>query len=325
MQLRALITIAATLTLVTACEDDSGNDNDMGGGLDGSGDGGDGADDGGDDGTDDGADDGSSGDGSDDGGDDGSGDDGETTEPADPDSDGDGLPDSEEEELGTDPNKKDTDEDSYWDPWEINEGTDPLNYDSRIYTGFWPYNPNKDDLHQGTWGESGKSKGDPFPRISLIDQHGESLDFYDLSQFGKNESEGHPGAWIIIDISAMWCGPCNNIAQWLAYNSGPEAATLNAEFPTIRDKVHSGTFLWVTTLYEDSNSQQADAADVAAWANQYDDPWIPVLVDDGKQIAMRYGSEYIPFFFLVHPEMFTEYWNEDGFATLAAIEEHWPG
>jgi hypothetical protein len=65
------------------------------------------------------------------------------------DSDQDGLTDEEEAEIGTDPNLKDTDADNYWDPWEITEGTDPLDPGSRSYTGYWPYNPNKDALEQG--------------------------------------------------------------------------------------------------------------------------------------------------------------------------------
>jgi hypothetical protein len=47
------------------------------------------------------------------------------------DSDGDGLTDSEENELGTDPFNPDTDGDELWDGREVNElGTDPLNTDT---------------------------------------------------------------------------------------------------------------------------------------------------------------------------------------------------
>jgi hypothetical protein len=89
----------------------------------------------------------------------------ETGDPGLLDDDEDGLTNDEEAELGTDPNKKDTDGDNYWDSWEITEGTDPLDYDSRIYTGFWPYNPNKDELEQGTWATAGKQVDKLFPRL----------------------------------------------------------------------------------------------------------------------------------------------------------------
>ena len=60
-----------------------------------------------------------------------------------PDTDGDGLDDLVEYELGTSPVHLDSDFDTYLDPWEVAEGTDPTDRESRIYQGFWPYNPDK--------------------------------------------------------------------------------------------------------------------------------------------------------------------------------------
>ena len=67
------------------------------------------------------------------------------------DSDGDGVSDADEFDLDLDPNSTDSDGDGYQDGWEITEGTDPpFDADSRIYTGYWPYNPDKDSYDAPT-------------------------------------------------------------------------------------------------------------------------------------------------------------------------------
>ena len=90
--------------------------------------------------------------------------DGDTTDTTDGgplDSDQDGLTDEEELVLGTDPLLKDTDADNYWDSWEVIEGTDPLDAESRIYVGYWPYNPDKDSLEQARGPRRASSRARP--------------------------------------------------------------------------------------------------------------------------------------------------------------------
>ena len=52
-------------------------------------------------------------------------------------------------------------------------------------------------------------KGDILPRFEAIDQFGESVDLYDFANQGK---------MILIELSAAWCAPCNDLANWLATN-----------------------------------------------------------------------------------------------------------
>jgi hypothetical protein len=61
-----------------------------------------------------------------------------------PDTDGDGLPDSEEIALGTDPNNSDSDGDGISDGAEVTNGTDPLANDS-------PTTSTKVPVHHGLW------------------------------------------------------------------------------------------------------------------------------------------------------------------------------
>jgi len=227
----------------------------------------------------------------------------ETGEPLD--SDEDGLSDEEEAVLGTDPFKKDTDGDNYWDPWEIDEGTDPLDYDSRIYTGSWPYRPNKDDLDPGDWSATSQQKGSRFPRHEFVDHHGDMVDIYDFTNFTVNGS-GDP-AWFIVDLSAQWCGPCHNVANWIAGVDSSDTAWIQGFYPTVRDKVHDLDIWWLTFIVQNQAGGLPTLDDATSWFEVHKDNYIPILVDADNRVLDAYGAGAFPHFFLLTPEMEIEY------------------
>jgi hypothetical protein len=226
------------------------------------------------------------------------------------DSDGDGLTDVEEAELGTNPNMRDTDADNYWDSWELLEGTDPLDTGSRIYTGFWPYNPDKDALTQGTWAAASPTAGTQFPRQNFLDQHGDSVDLYDFANFTINDT-GEP-AYFIIDMSAQWCGPCHNMAEWISGVNNTDTAGLQQIYPTVREKVHGLRIWWVTIIVEDNGGGPPSLNDSQIWFGAHQDPYIPILVDDTQQVRNTYNGGSYPFFFLLDPLLAVEFYKVAG-------------
>jgi hypothetical protein len=264
------------------------------------------------DGTDTGAvneDDTGSGDGDGDGNEDpGDGDPGDGDGDGDPgplDSDEDGLTDDEEGELGTDPNLRDSDADTYWDSWEVTEGTDPLDPSDRIYNGYWPYNPNKDELEQGTWETASTLQDRPFPRDSFLDQNGDYVDLYDFSNYTLTES-GEP-AYLIYDLSAQWCGPCHNVANWIAGVDDQNTSWIQTMYPTVREKVHNVRIFWVTFVVEDSAGAPPTMADTTTWYTAHQDPFILILADEEQKVRDRFMGPAFPHFFLLSPEMKIEY------------------
>ncbi|WP_146658616.1 TlpA family protein disulfide reductase [Enhygromyxa salina] len=250
---------------------------------------------------------------------------GETGEPEDPDSDQDGLTDAQEAELGTDPNKKDTDADNYWDSWELLEGTDPLDKASRIYQGFWPYSPTKNELPQGSWDTSTTEPLSPFPRAEFLDQHGDMVDIYDFNNFTINET-GEP-SYMIIDMSAQWCGPCHNMAEWISGADTAETASLQQTYPTVRDKVYSLRIWWITVIVEDAGGGPPTLSDAESWYSIHQDNHIPVLVDETQGVRNIYNGGQYPFFFLLDPNMAVEYWGVPGpgdnpFLALWFVEQY---
>jgi hypothetical protein len=243
----------------------------------------------------------------------------------DPDSDGDGLTDSEEAELGTDPDIKDTDHDNYWDSWEILEGTDPLDLESRIYTGFWPYNPDKDALVQGTWAAASTTAGSQFPRQTFLDQHGDTVELYDFANFTVNDT-GEP-AYFIIDMSAQWCGPCHNMAEWISGADTPDTAGLQQIYPSVREKVWNLRIWWVTIIIENAMGEAPTLSDSQTWYGIHQDNHIPILVDETQQVRNTYNGGSYPFFFLLDPTLAVEFWKIAGpgdntFPALWAVQQY---
>jgi hypothetical protein len=246
----------------------------------------------------------------------GEGEDTETTGDEGPaDSDQDGLTDEEEAMIGTDPLKKDTDADNYWDSWEVTEGTDPLDVESRIYTGYWPYNPDKDLLEQGSWATASKVVGKPIPRAEFLDHHGDMVDIYDFSNFTAPTQD--TPAFMIVDLSAQWCGPCHNVANWISGVDDANTSWIQTAYPTVRDKVHGLRIWWLTFIVEDVNGGPPTAADATTWFGQHHDNYIPILVDAEQQMWPKFGGSGYPHFFLIDPEMRIEYFPGGADATDA--------
>ncbi len=187
------------------------------------------------------------------------------------DPDADHLTNAEEAALGTDPQDPDTDGDGYLDGDEVLEGTDPLDPASRIYTGGWPYQREKGSIVDPGF-DSSPGVGAVMPRLVAYDQHGELVDLYDFALHGRP---------IVIDLSALWCQACRDLATWL--EGEPSIFDDNPALSPIRDKVNAGEIYWITVIFEDGAGDAAVPADATLWATTYPNPTIPVLADNDRE------------------------------------------
>jgi len=189
------------------------------------------------------------------------------------DDDGDRLSCELELELGTDLALADSDEDGYLDGDEVAEGTDPLDAESRIYTGGWPYNPNKDSIDFPDW-DSTAEVGAQMPRFQAVDQYGEIVDVYDLA--------GHDRQ-IILDMGTIWCTPCKGMAAYLSDGDTShveEYAWWESEYEGLYDAVQDGDILWLTVLFSAGGAGPADLSHTEGWHEDYPNDKIPVLADE---------------------------------------------
>ena len=87
--------------------------------------------------------------------------------------------------------------------------------------------------------------GDTFPHFKAVDQFNEIVDIYD---FANDE-----GKYILLEMGAVWCSPCNSLASWFTWN---EDEIKNKPFwkngyEIIYDLVKNKDVYFISVLYED--------------------------------------------------------------------------
>ena len=140
--------------------------------------------------------------------------------------------------------------------------------------------------------------GDLVPRFESIDQFGESVDLYDFANQGK---------MILIELSASWCSPCNDLASWLATNDQKirNNSWWKDRYLPIRDMIINGEIYLVNFMFETDkvNKVTATPDDVAEWYKKYPDPHVPVLADEYRFIHSWVKPTGLPCIFLIDENM----------------------
>ncbi|MBK9366102.1 MAG: redoxin domain-containing protein [Deltaproteobacteria bacterium] len=120
------------------------------------------------------------------------------------DDDGDGLLSDFEAQVGTQPDQADSDGDGCDDALEVLSYFDPLNAEDRPYQGVYPRGPRPDDAAFAEMAETfgaGFDTGQQNTNWTLLDQHGEAVELYDLY-----------GQVVLLLIAREWCEPCQEEA-----------------------------------------------------------------------------------------------------------------
>jgi len=218
------------------------------------------------------------------------------TDPLVNDTDGDGLLDGDEGPAGADPLIVDTDGDGYTDRDEVFTGHSPADPKDRIYKANWPYFFEKDTLTGGALDKPIK-EGKTVGHLIGKDWNGDDVDLWDFHNADKP---------IIVDVSAQWCPPCNDLAKWL-HNDPNVAPAYDAYWPGIREAVENGDVYWVTILTEQQSGDPAVLETSQQWHGVYPDKPIPVIADHQEEMESYLQLQYFPTVFLLQPDLTVDF------------------
>ena len=133
-------------------------------------------------------------------------------------------------------------------------------------------------------------EGDEVPRYIALTQFDEEYNIYHMAGSAQ---------YLVLDTSAVWCGPCNAMADWL---DGANNGFMPADFDPIREAVEEGRVRWITTLYEDGSGNPADQGNVEDWYDDYPTDLVPVMVDGDRDVIDWIRPPAIPSLSLIDLE-----------------------
>ena len=126
-----------------------------------------------------------------------------------------------------------------------------------------------------------------FPRVKTLDQHNQEVDLYDFANQGKP---------VLIEMSTGWCGPCQQLANWLMTGDETikEKPWWDDKFERVRALHDEGKFQWISFLYESADRTQASQEDCSYWDEAFPMPTVPVLLDRNKELHCYFKPMGIP-------------------------------
>jgi len=130
------------------------------------------------------------------------------------------------------------------------------------------------------WEVCGSDEGEHPCNIIAVDHNGAEFDMY-----------ANYGSLIVVDLSAMWCGPCNNAG---------------AHAQEVQDMYIDQDLIYVTVLVENQHGVPPSEADIQQWATAYGNTTSPVLPGDRGMLVSSGGPWELtswPTFFYIDREM----------------------
>jgi|TARA_R110000824_G_scaffold21466_6_gene79936 thiol-disulfide isomerase/thioredoxin len=131
-----------------------------------------------------------------------------------------------------------------------------------------------------SWAACGSGEGDHPCNIIATDHNGDEFDLY-----------ANYGSLVVLDLSTMWCGPCNSAG---------------AHAQEVQDLYADQDLIYVTVLIENREAMPPTEADIQQWVSDYGNTTSPVLAGTRGMLVSSGGTWELtswPTFFYIDREM----------------------
>jgi thiol-disulfide isomerase/thioredoxin len=149
----------------------------------------------------------------------------------------------------------------------------------------------------------------------MPDQYGDVVSLFDFYNADKP---------VVIDLSALWCGPCNNLADYIGGEGDP--ANFSAYWPAGPDVIARGDVYWITFIGEGiDQGGVATPADATEWSNVHPSAVVPVLADEHYSLYDYIALQAWPALVLLGPDLKVTVFDPDDYSqVLLALAEQFP-
>ena len=213
---------------------------------------------------------------------------------------------------------------------EIDKNNSPSKVDTKkinknIYTGGWPFNPNKNLIDNPGFGNCpmangcecdndyscpensactqlfrGKycvpKEGSMIPRFKGFDQFGEEFDLYDLAIQGKP---------ILLEIGSSTAKSSQDFSAWRSHQNddATKQKWWKNKFSRVRDLIDNEEMLWVHIIHLDENKNPATLETARSWYEKYPHDNIIILSDPEAKMKTWIRPTAYPCLILVDENM----------------------
>jgi len=135
------------------------------------------------------------------------------------------------------------------------------------------------------WDQCSQIVGDHPCNLVLIDQNGDVFDLY-----------AHYGDFIVLDFSAMWCGPCQR--------AGEESQAIHDYYRSQLSPEEN--FVYVTVLIENLDRDPPTPEDITDWVTYFEVTTSPVLIGSRDLLGdenVAWPLEGWPTFYFIDDEL----------------------
>ena len=149
-------------------------------------------------------------------------------------------------------------------------------------------------------------EGTRIPRFRLQDQFGDLVDIYDFYGSGK---------YILIELSAAWCGVCHELASWITYNDTviTEKRFWKDEYKQIKDMIINDEIYFIHIQFQDEYRDNATQQTIEEWYSTYPDDKIPVLGDFNRAVHTLLKPTGLPVVILLNDKLEIVQYSNRGF------------